>query len=292
MQPELMTTAEVASYLRLGERKIYELVRRREIPCARITGKLLFPRRLVDLWVARHVDAELRVETPPPVVAGSHDPLLEWALRESGSEFAVLGGGSLEGLRRLADGRAMIAGLHLLDPATGLYNVPVARAVTGLGDLLLVEWAEREQGLVTPPGNPQGLGSLADVAARRARLVQRQEGSGAQALLRHLLTAAGLASEDLALAEGRAASEIEVATRVADATADCGLAIEAAARRFRLGFVPLRRERFDLALRRRDYFEPPMQALMAFVRTPAFAAQARALGGYDVGGAGRIVYNA
>lgn len=292
MQPELMTTAEVATYLRLGERKIYELVRRREIPCARITGKLLFPRRLIDLWVARHVGAEARVEAPPPVVAGSHDPLLEWALLESGSGLAVLGGGSLEGLRRLADGTAVIAGLHLLDPATGLYNVPMARAVTGLGDLVLVEWAEREQGLVTAPGNPLGLASLADVAARRARLVQRQEGAGAQALLRHLLAEIGLATQDLALAEGRATGEMEVATRIADGSADCGLAIAAAARRFRLGFVPLRRERFDLALRRRDYFEPPMQALMAFTRTPAFAARAAAQGGYDVGGAGRIVYNA
>jgi putative molybdopterin biosynthesis protein len=292
MQPELMTTAEVAAHLRLGERKVYELVQRREIPCARLTGKLLFPRRLIDLWVARHVDVEVRVETPPPVVAGSHDPLLEWALRESGSELAVLGGGSLDGLRRLADGRALLAGVHLLDPATGLYNVPVARAVTGLGDLVLVEWAEREQGLVTAPGNPLGLASLADVARLRARLVQRQEGAGAQALLRHLLAKDGLAPEDLALADGRAASETEVATRIADGEADCGLAIAAVARRLRLGFLPLWRERFDLALRRRDFFEPPLQALTAFTRGPAFAAKAAELGGYGVGGTGRIVYNA
>jgi putative molybdopterin biosynthesis protein len=47
------------------------------------------------------------------VVAGSHDPLLEWALRESGAGLAVLSDGSFDGLKRLAAGTAMAAGIHL-----------------------------------------------------------------------------------------------------------------------------------------------------------------------------------
>src|SRR5919199_722275 len=74
--PELMSTAEVADYLQLGERTVYELVRTRRIPCSRVTGKWLFPRRLIDEWVAG--GAEYRGDVPlapPPVIAGSHDPL-------------------------------------------------------------------------------------------------------------------------------------------------------------------------------------------------------------------------
>jgi len=72
--PELMTTAEVAAYLRLKQRKVYELVRNREIPCARVTGKLLFPRRMVDLWIEQNVDfAGSRPADAPLVFAGSHD---------------------------------------------------------------------------------------------------------------------------------------------------------------------------------------------------------------------------
>ncbi len=63
------------------------------------------------------------------------------------------------------------------------------------------------------------------------------------------------------------------------------------ATQFRLGFVLLHRERFVLVMRRRDYFEPPMQALLAFTRSPGFAARAADLGGYDVGGVGRVVFN-
>src|SRR5579863_3128419 len=114
---ELMTTAEVADYLRLKERKIYELVRLRRIPCSRATGKLLFPKQMIDLWVARHVEFNGPDQhEPPPIAAGSHDLLLEWALRESGCDLALLSGGSQDGLRRLAKGEAMVAGLHIIDP--------------------------------------------------------------------------------------------------------------------------------------------------------------------------------
>jgi excisionase family DNA binding protein len=289
---EMMTTVEVARYLRLGERTIYDLVKREEIPCARITGKLLFPRRLIDLWVARHVDLHQSIAAPPPVLAGSHDPLLEWASRESGCDLALLTGGSLDGLRRLADGRAVLAGIHLVDAATGDYNIVAARAATGLGDLVLIQWAYRLQGLIVPPGNPRALRSFADIVRSRARFAQRQEGAGAQTLFRHLLARDGLAPDELVLMTGRALTEAEIATAVADGKADAGLAIEAVARRHRLGFVPLQRERFDLALRRRDYFEPPVQALVAFIRTERFREQAEALGGYEVGATGTVMYNA
>lgn len=293
MQPELMTTGEVAAYLRLKERKVYELVRLRRIPCARVTGKLLFPRQAIDLWVARQTEfAGPELRAPPPVAAGSHDPLLEWALRESGSELALLTGGSADGLRRLAAGEAVLAGLHIVDAESGEYNVPSVRALGDLADVVLVEWAAREQGLVAPPGNPAGIARLADLAAKRLRVAHRQEGAGAQTLLRHLLAREGLRYEDLALAGPPALTETDLAAAVLEGRADCGLAIAAVARQFRLAFIPLHRERFDLALRRRDYFELPVQKLLRFAATPAFAARAAELGGYDIAGLGRVVYNA
>ena len=56
--PELMTTREVADYLRIKERRVYELVRQREIPCTRVTGKWLFPKPAIDLWLSRGVAEE------------------------------------------------------------------------------------------------------------------------------------------------------------------------------------------------------------------------------------------
>jgi putative molybdopterin biosynthesis protein len=290
---ELLTTSEVAEYLRLKERKIYELVRLRRIPCAHATGKLLFPKQMIDLWVSRHTvfdGPELRL--PPPVVAGSHDLLLEWALRESACELALLAGGSEDGLRRLMAGQAVLSGLHLIDPETGEYNLPSVRKFGAAADLVLIEWAKREQGLVLAPGNPHGIRALADIAKAGVRVARRQDGAGAQVLLRYLVASDGLRWDDLDILPTAALTETDLAACVAEGKADCGIAIRAVATRFRLDFIPLQQERFDLAMHRRDYFEPPVQALLRFAGTPACRARAAELGGYDLGDCGRVVYNA
>ncbi len=290
---EFFNTAEVASYLRIKERTIYELVRTKQIPCSRVTGKLLFPRQLIDLWVTRQTEfagPDLRVA--PPVAAGSHDPLLEWALRESGSELALLASGSEDGLKRLVANKAVVAGLHLLDPASGDYNRPAIRELSGLADVVLIEWAKREQGLVVARDNPRGIRSPGDLGRNGVRVLRRQEGAGAQVLLRHLLAEAGLKLEDLPGPAQPALTETDIAAAILDGKADAGIAVRAVAQRHRLGFVPLRWERFDLAMRRRDYFEPPIQRLLAFARTTAFVEKADALGGYDLGAIGTVTYNA
>jgi len=289
---DYLTTAEVCDYLRLKERTVYELVARGAIPCSRATGKLLFPRRLVDRWVEAKI--EMRdggVAAPPPIAAGSSDPLLEWALRESGSGLATLFEGSSAGLKRFAAGEALAVGLHL-PGEDGSYNVAALRALAGMSDVVLLTWAERQQGLVVRRGNPLGLTGVADLPGRNARIVPRQPGSGSEALLDALLAQSGIGREALTIAARPALTEADVAAAVADGAADCGLAIGAVSRRFGLDFIPLRRERFDLALRRRAYFEPPLQRLFAFARTEVFRRQAEMLGFYDVGAVGAVAFNA
>lgn len=290
---ELLNTAEVADYLRLKERTIYELVRTKQIPCSRVTGKLLFPRQLIDLWVMRQTEfAGPDLHPAPPVAAGSHDPLLEWALRESGSELALLAGGSEDGLRRLVANKAVVAGIHLLDPASGEYNRPAVQALGGLADVVLIEWGKREQGLVVARDNPRGIARPADLGRNGVRVLRRQEGAGAQVLLRHVLAESGLKLDDLPGPAHPALTETDIAAAILDGKADAGVAVRAVAQRHKLGFVPLRWERFDLAMRRRTYFEPPIQSLLTFTRTAAFVEKAQALGGYDLAGAGTVTYNA
>jgi excisionase family DNA binding protein len=290
--PAYLTTAELADYLRVGERTVYELVRRGQIPCSRAAGKLLFPRQLVDLWVEAGVASPIAaVRRAPPLLAGSHDPLLEWALRESGCGLALLAGGSADGLRRISAGEAAAAALHILDPESGSYNERAVARIAGLADLVLIEWAWRQQGLVVPRDNPERIARIADLVRPGLRVARRQEDAGAQMLLRHLVRAAGL-SWDALLPGPVASTETDLAALILDGKADAGLAVEAVARRFRLGFVPLHRERLDLAVRRREFFEAPFQRLLAFSRTAVLREQADVLGGYDVSGLGTVVYNA
>lgn len=287
-----LTTREVATLLRIKERKVYELVAESAIPVCRVTGKLLFPRRQIEAWVDGSIewtgDSE-RLSAPPPVVAGSHDPLLDWALRESGSGLATVYEGSLSGLQRMADGKAMAAGMHVFEPASGDWNRDHVAATPGLNGIVLIEWARRSQGLVVAAGNPAKIASVADLRGRT--VVPRQAEAGSQILLRHLMEEAGLGEDDVTMLASPARSETDVAHAVAGGKADAGLAIETVARQFRLGFVPLAHERFDIAIGRRDYFEPPFQTLLAFTRTAGFAERARELGGYDITGLGTVHRN-
>ncbi len=289
---DLMSTREVAEYLRIKERKVYDLLRAKQIPCTRVGGKWLFPRRLIDDWVAGNTDygGIARGPRSASIVAGSHDPLLDWALRESRSGFALQTGGSLDGLKRLAAGEATVAGMHIFDRATQSYNVEAVRDILPR-DVVLLRWALREQGLIFRSGERKQTRSLKDVAKSRARLMMRQEESGGHVLLVSLLEQDGLKLSDIARVKQPALNETDLGHAIADGKADVGLGLYSVARQFRLEFLPLQQERFDLAVRHRDYFELPMQKLMAFARTPEFAERALELGGYDIKGLGEVIYN-
>jgi excisionase family DNA binding protein len=291
---KILTLAEAAAFLRLGERSLYELARTRKIPCTRVGGKWLFERALLEAWLRKRTDMGEggdALAPPPPIIAGSHDPLLEWAVRRSRCGLALKPGGSLDGLDALARNEAAVAGLHVVDPDTGDYNVPAIRAALPGRDMVAIEWAKREQGLIVAAGNPQQIASLADLVKNKLRFVPRQEQAGSHVLFVHLLSEAGIALGDVSLAADAALSESDVAASIVEGKADAGFGIRASAAQAGLGFVPLALERFDLVLRRRDYFEPAIQTLLAFARADEFRARAARLTGYDVSNLGRVILN-
>ena len=289
MVNQLMNTKEVAEYVRLKERSIYNLVAMQRIPFTRVTGKLLFPKVLIDSWLLDQAEGVPTIALLPQVIAGSHDPLLEWAVRESGSELALLFDGSVAGLERLAQRRAVASGLHVIDSDTKSYNVPQVRARLPREPVVVLEWAWREQGLIVAADNPLGIERLADL--NRVRFAARQPEAGSRLLLDHLLRVEGLRPETVHADGPPLRTETEVALAVSEGRADVGLGIAAVARQLNLDLVPLTRERYDLLIWRRAYFEPPLQRLLAFCASAAFAAKAENLGGYDVSGLGRVHYN-
>jgi putative molybdopterin biosynthesis protein len=289
--PDLLTTDEAAVYLRLSERKLYELVANGAVPCTKVTGKWLFPRAALDRWLVAGLVLPALAQAPaPPIVGGSHDPLLEWALRESGSGLASLPEGSEAGLRRLARGEITAAAIHIhrLDGDDEAANLDAVAEAPGLHDVVVIACARREQGLVLAPGNPLQVSDIAGVAALRARLALRPQGAGAQLLLLALLARAGLAFDALELVKPACPTGADIAQAVRSGRADCGIATRAVAQAAGLDFVPLTWERFDLALHQRDYFRPGLQALFKFVRTAAFRERAAELAGYDVSEAGDV----
>jgi excisionase family DNA binding protein len=287
-KPEFLTTRELAELLRIKERKVYGLASSGEIPCSRAMGKLLFPRRAVDQWLARHATG---LGPPPPaarpnVFLGSHDPLLDWALRQSRAGLASFFDSSADGLARFARAEGVATGLHIPeahDAGAETWNVETVRARFADEPVALVEWAWRGRGLIVAPGS--AISSLADLKGRR--VVARQAEAGSQRLFDRLLAKAGLALDMTAPAR----SEADAALAVQEGKADAAFGLRALARQYRLGFVSIAYERFDLLVDRRAWFEPEMQRLLAFCRTDAFSAKAKELGGYDLSGFGAVHFN-
>lgn len=290
--PELLNTDEAAAYLRLSERKLYELVAAGTIPCSKVTGRWLFPKAALDRWVASGMASTLKsLDNPaPPIVGGSHDPLLEWALRESGCSLASLPEGSETGLRRLARREVIAAAIHL-HPLQGEHdraNVDAVAGAPGLHDAVVIGFSLREQGLVIAPGNPLGIHDIGQLAASGLRIARRQDGAGAQLLLLSLLARAGINLEALVFTRPDCVTGADIADRIRCGQADCGIATRSVAQAAGMGFVPLIWERFDLVLRQRDYFLPGPSALFGFVRSDRFRQRAAELGGYDLSVCGDI----
>ena len=287
-QPEYLTTREVADLLRMRERRVYDLAAAGEIPCRRVTGRLLFPRAEIDAWIGAPAPAAARPAHPDMVVAGSHDPLLDWALRASGCALPSFLDGSLDGLDRLVAGTAAVAGCHVPE-ADGGWNLGAVEARLSGRPVVVVEWARRETGLLLAPGLGAEISGPADLAGRR--VAQRQESAGAQILLQRLLAEAGVAPGDLRDGGPSARTEAEAAGAVAAGTAEAAPGLACMAREYRLDFVPLATDRFDLVVDRWAWFEPPWQRFLGFCAGPELAARAAALGGYDISGRGRVHWN-
>jgi excisionase family DNA binding protein len=301
MEQPFLTVSEAARYLRLNPRSVYLLAQRGAIPASRVTGKWLFPVRLLDEWLETSARERRGAGRPGPgrrpltvLLAGSDDPALELLPDTLGPGprapllfTATLG--SVGGLAALGEGRADVACAHLLDRASGEYNVPHVRQYLGDRPVVVVNCFRRELGLVTWRGNPRRLGGLSDLGRRGVRFVNRQPGSGTRAFLDAGLAESGLSAGDVAGYADAVSTHWAVGLRVLRAEADAGLATRAVATALSLAFLPLARERFDLIVPRDVFFQPGVQALIEALRSPRFHRGLERLGGYDWQQAGRVL---
>jgi putative molybdopterin biosynthesis protein len=289
---QLFTTAEAASYLRLKERKIYEMVAEGTVPCTKVTGRWLFPKADLDHWLASSVTrpAGLARPEPAPIIGGSHDPLLEWALRESSSGLATLAVGSEAGFNRFIAGETIAASMHLhaLEDPQADANVAAVSGRDDLHDAVMIAFCRREQGFLLAPGNPLKLRAIDDVIAKRARIAMRPKGAGAQLLLLSLLHKAEASLAQLNPVSPVCPTGPDIAQAIRAGRADTGIATRSVANSAGLDFVPIVWEPFDLLTRQRNYFQPPLQALIRFLQSDELATRAQEMGGYDLAAAGTV----
>lgn len=249
-----------------------------------------------------HAGAEITVallrdlsEVANTIVAiGSHDlalDLLASHLRSFAPSARLTSAnvGSLGGLLALKRGDAHLAGSHLLDEQTGEYNRAFVDRLLPGEDVLLVNLTYRDQGLIVPPGNPQGLHDLADLTRPEVRFVNRQKGAGTRVLLDYHLQQRGIGREQITGYEREEFTHMAVAAAVLSGTATVGMGILAAARALGLEFIPLFKERYDLVVPRRHWEHALLAPLRQALASEDYRQAVAALGGYDVSEMGTIM---
>jgi putative molybdopterin biosynthesis protein len=218
-----------------------------------------------------HVHVQLlgrHLEPPDLVVIGSHCvglDLLVDKLMQRGIRTKSMFVGSLGGAAAAKRGECDIAGVHVLDPATGLYNRSLLTS-----ELTLVPGYGRMQGLVHRRGDSRFEGKTLEDAVARACddpecvMVNRNVGSGTRILIDRVLGKRRPPGYGVGTKSHNA-----VAAAVAQGRADWGIAIDTVAGQYGLSFIPLQEERYDFIVPTARLDREPVRAFRALLNDAA-----------------------
>jgi putative molybdopterin biosynthesis protein len=243
--------------------------------------------------VTVHLYRDARELARTILAIGSHDLTLDliaqFLAEHGGGRLASANVGSLGGLVALRRGECHLAGSHLLDPATGIYNQSYVRRYLPHEDVVLVTLVGREQGWLVPAGNPKSIQGWEAAARDDVQLVNRQRGAGTRVLLDYELGKLGIKPEQVRGYGREEYTHLAVAAAVASGAADFGLGIQAAARALKLDFVPLAHEQYDLVMTRETYESDRIRPLLDLLHDDGFKTAVAAMPGYDVSVMGNLI---
>ena len=303
MSQEMMNTKEVAGYLGIHEKQVYALIKAKRIPSTRVTGKWVFPRKVIEEWIESNATKGLgqarektrRIEGAL-LASGSNDPILDSLhtyMRKAYPEFYIFSAntGSSEGLKALNMGYTDIAWSHLLDPKTGEYNIPFIPTYLPNVKPVVVNLFHRDLGFVVTHKNPLGIRGFENLAQKGTRFINRQNGAGTRVLLDHNLKKLRISSSKIEGYESEVYTHLEVGLAILSKEADVGIATIAISRLLGLDFIPITRESFDMILDKETFFEKGIQAFIEVLNSEGFRKRIEKLGSYDFKNSGKILYS-
>ena len=228
------------------------------------------------------------------VVIGSHDPLLD----ELGDMLHIANNdvymssshvGSMGGIMAIRRGEAHAAGCHLLDTATGEYNVSFMKKYFPKGGVKLVRCVGRQQGLMVAKGNPLNITKFSDIATEGIRYVNRQKGSGTRILTDYLCKQEKLNTSAIYGYDREELTHTSVAAQIVSGSADAGMGIYSAAKLYDLDFIPVCIEEYDLIIPDISWEMPQTKQLMETLKSDAFREKILSMGGYTVDNPGETI---
>jgi excisionase family DNA binding protein len=303
MSEEMMSTKEVAKHLGIHEKQVYALIKSKKIPSTRVTGKWVFPRKLIDEWIESNAKTGLEQARQKSrkiegalLASGSNDPILDMLhtyMRKLYPEFYIFSAntGSTDGLKALNMGYTDIAWSHLFDPKTGEYNIPFLPTYLPNVKPVVVNLFHRDLGFVVSPKNPFHISGFEDLTQKRVRFINRQKGSGTRVLLDHHLKRLKVPTSKIQGYDQEVYTHFEVGLSILSKEADVGIATIAVPRLLGLPFIPITQENFDMILDQSTFFEKGIQAFIEILNSQEFRNRLERLGSYDFKNSGKVLYS-
>lgn len=228
------------------------------------------------------------------VVIGSHDPLLDELadMLHTENNEVYMGSshvGSMGGIMAVRRGEAHAAGCHLLDTATGQYNLSFIKKYFPKGDVKLIRCVGRQQGLMVARGNPLNIQEFADIAREGLCYVNRQKGSGTRILADYLCKQNRLDPASIYGYDREELTHTSVAAQIVSGSADAGMGIYSAAKLYDLDFIPICIEEYDLIIPDHAWDSPMVRQLIATLKSDAFREKILSMCGYTLENPGQII---
>lgn len=288
-----MTVKDVAAYLHLNEKKVYQLASDGHLPATKVTGKWLFPRKLLDQWLLE--SSHHGILSDKLLISGSDDPLLRFALlrlmqaQQYQALYSYMPTGTQAGLSLLAQGLVDACAVHWGKAEESHLRHPgLIRQYAGSRHWILLHLYKREQGLILR--DPQLAINPDTRLLQKQRWVMRQEGAGAQRFLKDWLQQQQLDGKQLN-STCLALTESEVASAISRGQADIGPGARSVAVEAGLHFIPVYYEAFELVLPRQAYFRTLLQQIFDWLTSAEGRAMAQQMEGYDLSQTGRLSWN-
>lgn len=301
MDETIYTPQEVADILKIKKNTVYEMIKRGDIKAAKLGKSFRILASDVESYLGQDRKSAAKPaleedsaslfasEAPlPAVILCGQDVLLDLMANhlnhnEYGIQVLRSYLGSYNGLYAMYQRQVHIATAHLWDPDTDTYNIPyISKLLPGV-PVCIYHLAYRMQGFYVRNGNPKKLTGFGDFGRSDLTFINREKGSGTRVLLDNMLLGLGVDPTKIGGYLTEAGTHLAAASAVVNGSADFALGNERTSFQVKaIDFIPLKKESYDLVLRKDETGHPVIKKLIELIKSNEFRAEIRGLGGYDV----------
>jgi putative molybdopterin biosynthesis protein len=297
----------VAGLLKIAKNTVYELVKRRELNHYNVGRKMRFTKADVEAYINKSkTNPAPQTETKSEKNTGYHgaenfvisgqDALLDVLTVRLGNRKDVERPplrayiGSYLGLTSLYHSEVNASTAHLWDGDSDSYNVPFVRRLLPGIPAVIIHLVSRIQGFYVAPGNPKNISKWEDLYRTDIVLANREKGAGSRVLLDERLRLLKINGRMIKGYENENPSHISVAGKVGRGEADVGIGdLKASSQVEGVDFIPLQKECYDLVVKKENFEQPIVRAIMEILHSKEFRGEIRNMRGYDISGMGDIV---